>query len=155
MSLWQMGRWGEIRDFFQDCLRSFPGKAPRWAEEGTELILSRPANQVVVGGIVALQRCPHPLNMSPYMAKGNLWVWFKDLEVGGILLDYLGGSNVITRVLTRRKVGASEELWAGKQSHSDAGLSWGTRAALRSWKRQGKGCTTKPSRKNCSPADPV
>ena len=67
--LWQMSRWGKL-EIFQDCLKSFPGKTLRWAEAGTELTLSRPANQGVVSRIMALQSCPHPLMMSPSTQKG-------------------------------------------------------------------------------------
>ena len=38
-----------------------------------------------------------------------------------ILLDYLGGSSIITGFLLRGRQGESEERWAGTQSHSDAG----------------------------------
>ena len=39
--------------------------------------------------------------------------------MGAILLDYLGGSSIITGFLLRGRQGGSEERWAGKQSHSD------------------------------------
>ena len=59
---------------------------------------------------------PEPVNMSPYMAKRALlmWLsqWFGDRK---IILDYPGGSNAITKVLTEKteagKLDWEKETW--------------------------------------------
>lgn len=75
----------------------------------SRLVLETKQLLTYFGRVMASQRCPCP-------HPQNLWIWYltwqkglcrcdwiKDLEVGEIILGYLGGPEVTTRVLIRER----------------------------------------------------
>ena len=68
-------------------------------------------------------------------------------------LDYLGGPNVIKRVLKKWKreaEGSKKDIDNGKRGQNDAAMSCRKQAAFRSCRRQGKDSPPGVSRKNAA-----
>jgi len=83
---------------------------------------------------------PEPVKRLLYLARGTLYMWLsKGSENREIFLDYLGGPNVIIRVLKRWKEEAHSQEGAGTTEASEE-----RKAASRSWKRWLNGFTPRP-----------
>ena len=97
------------------------------------------------------------MNMLPSTAKGALWVWLScGAEDETIILDFLGGPNIITRILIReerRQESQRERLEDAMLlalKVEERTMSQEIQTASRSWKRQGKPILPRVSKKECS-----
>lgn len=101
---------------------------------------------------------PEPVNMLLYMAKGTLQMGLKEgFWDRVIILDYLGGPSVVTKVLMReegsRKVQEGDEITEAEIAGiglltlkmKKGAMSWGMQSASGSWKGREMNSPPEPS----------